>query len=331
MSHYLLLGAGFSRNWGGWLANEAFEYLLGHSAIRGNERLRSLLWRTKLSGGFEEALAQVQSDFVRDSTSHRENLEAMQSAVSAMFEDMNQAFLSHTSFESQNHRGRMLSSFLARFEAIFSLNQDVLLEHHYLAAGTIAMHSSGRWNGGQLPGMQPSRATLPIPESWAERVWEPSDPESLTLNPRSQPIFKIHGSSNWRGATGEPLLIIGGQKSHEIESHHVLRWYSEIFRTKLCEPNSRLMVIGYGFRDLHINEVIIDAVLKHDLKLFVVDPLGSDIARSVNPALEGMITVGTPLEDAFARGMIGASRRTLRESFGGDAAEHRKLLRFFDA
>ena len=29
MPHQLLTGAGFSRNWGGWLANEAFEYLLG--------------------------------------------------------------------------------------------------------------------------------------------------------------------------------------------------------------------------------------------------------------------------------------------------------------
>jgi hypothetical protein len=28
MQHILLTGAGFSRNWGGWLADEAFEYLL---------------------------------------------------------------------------------------------------------------------------------------------------------------------------------------------------------------------------------------------------------------------------------------------------------------
>jgi len=28
-NYLLLLGAGFSRNWGGWLASEAFEYLLG--------------------------------------------------------------------------------------------------------------------------------------------------------------------------------------------------------------------------------------------------------------------------------------------------------------
>ena len=28
-----LLGAGFSRDWGGWLANEAFGYLLGCAEI----------------------------------------------------------------------------------------------------------------------------------------------------------------------------------------------------------------------------------------------------------------------------------------------------------
>jgi hypothetical protein len=33
VSYILLTGAGFSRNWGGWLANEAFEYLLGCSEI----------------------------------------------------------------------------------------------------------------------------------------------------------------------------------------------------------------------------------------------------------------------------------------------------------
>jgi hypothetical protein len=28
MAHYLLTGAGFSRNWGCWLADEVFDYLL---------------------------------------------------------------------------------------------------------------------------------------------------------------------------------------------------------------------------------------------------------------------------------------------------------------
>jgi hypothetical protein len=62
MPYYLLTGAGFSRNWGGWLANEAFEYLLGSPEI--DDYLRSILWQTKLSGeGFEGALSAVQAAY----------------------------------------------------------------------------------------------------------------------------------------------------------------------------------------------------------------------------------------------------------------------------
>ncbi|HLX14664.1 MAG TPA: hypothetical protein VKS24_05585 [Bradyrhizobium sp.] len=56
MAHYLLTGAGFSYNWGGWLASEAFEYLLGAPEI--DAELRALLWQNKeAGGGFEDALA----------------------------------------------------------------------------------------------------------------------------------------------------------------------------------------------------------------------------------------------------------------------------------
>jgi hypothetical protein len=40
---YLLTGAGFSRNWGGWLANEVFEYLLADKDI--TVPIRTQLWR----------------------------------------------------------------------------------------------------------------------------------------------------------------------------------------------------------------------------------------------------------------------------------------------
>src|ERR1700741_3758638 len=52
MTRILLTGAGFSRNWGGWLANEAFEYLLGCDGI--HPRARQYLWNHKERGtGFE--------------------------------------------------------------------------------------------------------------------------------------------------------------------------------------------------------------------------------------------------------------------------------------
>jgi len=40
MPHHLLLGVGFSRNWGGWVASEAFEYRLVCPEIRAESRLR---------------------------------------------------------------------------------------------------------------------------------------------------------------------------------------------------------------------------------------------------------------------------------------------------
>jgi hypothetical protein len=52
--HILLLGAGFSRNWGGWLADEVSDYLMSHPRI--DDGLRELLQRYKGKGGFEAAV-----------------------------------------------------------------------------------------------------------------------------------------------------------------------------------------------------------------------------------------------------------------------------------
>ena len=85
---------------------------------------------------------------------------------------------------------------------------------------------------------------------------------------------------------------------------------------------SRLMMIGYGFGDDHINNVILSAG-KSGLKMFVVDPLGVDI---VNKTRDAAIRAPDPLEEL----LIGGSRRSLREVFSSDAVEHGKLMRFFD-
>jgi hypothetical protein len=55
MTHILLTGAGFSRNWGGWVTNEALEYLVGCPEVTPN--IGNVLWRNKLKGlGFEGPL-----------------------------------------------------------------------------------------------------------------------------------------------------------------------------------------------------------------------------------------------------------------------------------
>jgi hypothetical protein len=61
--HICLLGAGFSHNWGGWLARDVNEYLLTCPEVQGNGVLRDVLLRFKDNGGFEAAVASLQAHY----------------------------------------------------------------------------------------------------------------------------------------------------------------------------------------------------------------------------------------------------------------------------
>jgi len=328
MTHILLLGAGFSRNWGGLLANEVFEYLIGLPEIRGDEYLKELLWNSKDNGGFEYALSAVQAAYVGDKERYSDPLNRLQQAVSEVFQNMNEGFFERD-FEFQNHQDRMLRTYLFRFDAIFTLNQDVLLEHHYLRHLDL---SGGRnWYGPQLPGLRriPSHEVIHNP-SWGQVSWVPIATEEFQIRDRYQPLFKLHGSSNWKNTQGGELLIIGGDKSRAIQSHDVLAWYFEKFQEYLNQPECKLLVIGYSFKDSHINNVIIEAVMNRELGFFVIDPLGSDIAKHANSTFGGAIYAPNALDDAFRKGLIGASRRNLSETFGDDPISHASVMQFFN-
>lgn len=330
MSHVLLLGAGFSRNWGGWLASEAFEYLLGCPEVMQDARLRDLLWKHQQTGGFEDALAEVQADFLRGQQANELQLIAFQAAVSRMFNDMNRAFFEITDWEFQNYQPRMIRTFFTRFDAIFTLNQDVLVEHYY-CNDNITLVGARPWMGPQLPGMRrvPSSDALHV-NSWARSKWFPLPENEFIVDSRYQPFFKLHGSSNWSNPDGRPLLVMGGAKVMEIGQNPILNWYAKKFDEYLAQQDTRLMVIGYGFRDQHINDAIKRA-MNRGLKMFVIAPEGAELARKLNLTRNpGHVTSPTELENMLQQNLIGASRRLLREIFGGDTAEHNKVMRFFE-
>lgn len=332
MPDFLLLGAGFSRNWGGWLASEAFEHLLGCPEVVSDANLRRLLWRFQHHGGFEAALAELQLAFTRDPQSGQHQLLALQSAIVRMFADMNGAFLDMVEWEFQNKdRERMIGTFLTRFDAIFSLNQDVLLEQHYTNEN-IALIGKRKWAGAELPGMKRTPPQDAIHStSWARSSWSPLVEDEFKTDPNFQPIYKLHGSSNWVHADGKPMLIMGGAKVREIGQTPILSWYAQVFEERLAEKPSRLMCIGYGFRDEHINSAIAKAV-EGGLELFIIAPEGADLARRINPTRQaGHIAEPTALEAMLEKSLVGASRRSLREIFGTDTAEHNKVMRFFNS
>jgi hypothetical protein len=289
--------------------------------------IRAALLRCKDSGGFEAALSDIQGAYLHGKgATEKANLDQLQAAIRSMFRDMDRGFAARH-FEFQNDLAYLVRTFLIRFDAIYSLNQDGLPELHYLN-GNVQLGSSGRWNGWQLPGMRlipdPQRHPLdktPLP------LWTP-EPSAFSIADKHQPFVKLHGSHNWVTGDGEQLLVLGADKAKTIASNAVLRWYFELFERDLSEP-VKLMIIGYGFRDRHVNEALLRSARANHLKLFVIDPLDARALDQNNPTRGKPIYVRGELDEILSPTLIGTSNRSISETFYNDRIEHAKLMRFF--
>lgn len=311
MDHILLLGAGFSRNWGAPLASEVTGSLLGelYDDAELAQRLRS--------GPFEDAFVGFQRVPGDDVGSKR--LRRLQDAVTALFSRVNAA-LAATTFEFDNDLAYSIKMFLERFDAIFTLNQDLLLETHYHPNLV-----SARWSGVAVPGMQGRPGTgWSGPAEPAKLVWQPTG--DTTVRGNVQPYFKLHGSSNWHDEQGEPVLIMGSAKSGAIERFPVLKAYRDTFRKMLCQPGAKLMVIGYSFQDDHINDLISEGSTKAGLGTFLVDPNGRDVLKDAKMA--GAQISGPPRAVEEIK-IIGEIKRPLSAIFRRDIFAHGELTRFF--
>jgi SIR2-like protein len=296
----LLTGAGFSKNWGGFVAREITNALM--SRLQNNPHLLGALNRAN----FEDVLSQVQSEYLATRTTENQNrLNAMQEALSDVFRRMNVHFASRQ-FEFSNDVAHSIQKFLVRFDAIFTLNQDLLIEVHYNNQNVALWHGT-RWQGYELPGLR----ELPLEDPLAGRVrskWVPQDHFAQT--PNMQPYFKLHGSTAWSAADGSSLMVMGRNKVGLIRSNAILRWNYERFEEYLGRPDTRLMAIGYGFADDHINATIVNAHQQGHLRLmYLVHPSGKVVLdryptatiRVPQPIMEiPCIECAAPLSAAFS-------------------------------
>jgi hypothetical protein len=324
MAHYLLTGAGFSRNWGGWLADEVFEYLLGDPDITPGIRTQLFRDRLSLAPGNYETTVQALRD--RAKSGDDVDYKKVMAILEGMFRAMNQAFARQGfQFDHTSDSRYQLSKFMHRFDCIFTLNQDTLLEQHYFTQG-FNLATQTRWDGYDIPGLEllNSQAHGGVPDHAALFVAKQTDFRLQRGN--YQPYIKLHGSSNWMASrTAGLLLITGGVKEADINDSPLLAWYSQLLRERICHASAKIMIIGYGFADEHINKVLVEAA-EAGAKFFIVDLIGSDI-------LFKPISRSDPshnLHQVMSLNVIGASRRHLSSTFSNDSVEFHKLARFFN-
>ncbi len=179
---------------------------------------------------------------------------------------------------------------------VFSLNQDLLVERIY---GTI-----------------PERQLLVIPGiTWLDTpprfpagahviplasIVDPSESEPPLL--RNFNHIKLHGSTNWRSSDGSSSIIMGRRKPLTIARSPLIGWYHRVFERVLFSGDVRLMVIGYGWGDEHINEPIADAVQNYRLQIY-----------SWNPAHPKEMLTGRHRGDEILRGIMGFTTRSMTE------------------
>jgi len=70
-------------------------------------------------------------------------------------------------------------------------------------------------------------------------------------------------------------MVIGKNKSEIIAREPLLKWYFELFQKVIAEGSKKILIVGYGFGDQHINQVLADGVEKYGLQIYIISTKSS--------------------------------------------------------
>lgn len=316
----LLTGAGFTANFGAPLATEMWEEIFRHEKVKAEPRVRELM--------FEEIHYESVYNTIMKGEFTDEEKNAIDLAIKDAYKSIDD-ILRHcvTNPQYQINIGKV-NKLIDHFyhpnkkAFLFTLNQDLFIERKYKGHGL----------GSPIPGIffQPEfvvkNMDIPLSDNdYGRMLHEKIMSQEIDAN-GSQILkggkffyIKLHGSQHWLSADGRQLLIIGGGKMQQIRREPLLSWYFEIFKKVLRRHNLHLLIIGYGFRDKHINRIIMESIEKYDLKLVIISPEKKEeffrgkIGKKVRKGIE--IYIECPLWKMFYNNSETRYYRLLRDVY----------------
>ncbi|MBD2838986.1 SIR2 family protein [Pseudomonas sp. JM0905a] len=117
-----------------------------------------------------------------------------------------------------------------------------------------------------------------------ETVTRLADTEAFDLIPNSFHLYKLHGSVDWQRqqpsgeitkwmSTGKPVLIYPRNSKYELAFEQPYLEMISAFQSALREPDTGVLVVGFGFNDNHLAEPIMSAIRSNlSLKIVAVSP-----------------------------------------------------------
>jgi hypothetical protein len=292
---------------------------MSHNAVQGNARLREVLLE---ESSFEAAFGKVRGEPFTPAD-RRAFEQALLDAFIAMDGEITRVNRDHginiyrvqdLLFRFWGQRGQSVDA-----GYMFTLNQDLWPER-YLYNGHVSDAP-----GATLPGI----LRRPNQQLFAPDMGRYG--EAFIMHPAEDPagrsqlrgyfnVVKLHGSFNWRTTDGRNELVVGTAKTDRIAASPLLSWYWDIFERVLSAGEVRLLVVGYGFGDDHVNAAIANAVEHHGLRLFIWDTA---------PNLKDRIHAA-PHGSPIWKGLLSTASRQMIEVFPSnqdETEEYRRIRR----
>ena len=234
----LFTGAGFSANFGGFLASDMWSLIFNHELVQEKEQVKEVM-RRELED-FERAIEIIQSraEYKDDEK------KAIQIAVDYAYKLLDSKIIKE--YDSEVSSGRLLD-FIKLFKLnqkgfFFTLNQDLFVERFLLGVVRLRPGISQKKVSfrQKLPLKEWEICTVPTKEMIDRNK------EQFISNTRDIMYIKLHGSQDWISSSGSGVKVIGGKKIEKIKKEPILSWYSELFEDVLNQNGIKMLIIAYS-------------------------------------------------------------------------------------
>lgn len=275
-AHILFTGAGFSKNFGLPLAIEVWADLFNSKIIREDKRLCQLFHQNESYQNYEIIYDRIKKQYpdLKDK-SYR--------LFHGYFRSMDDKIIRYFN-SKRNISNSKLFDFINRFDGfkgsleesadIFTLNQDLFIERIYINFSSqseittpyvekLSLSENNKYKKMTELTSYHQIKEIEIPDSFGD----------FKINRFKTIYLKLHGSCNWyrKEDTNERILLIGKDKTNDVESVPLLKKYFEILENVL-KTSPKICCIGYSFNDEHVNSLFV----KYDVDLFIIGPSRPD-------------------------------------------------------